>query len=208
MNSSKMRYQFFRPRQLLECIFDACHFSHLDLVELKAHIHSRHDLQCPHCDFSDQENMEKHLKTVHANTKLYNCIDCQQNFPGPFSYWNHRKELHVPQTKEDIVENCVFCGWKPRSLKHLFEHVYSKHDPCCPQCNHVERNGFHMDQHFVKFHHIWNDVHSLKCSVWGCVKRFDSLQEYWRHRHETHPEAMYNDKLISDSPAAKRQRLR
>ena len=173
-------------------------------MELKAHIHSWHDLQCPHCDFSDQENMEKHLKTVHPNTKIYTCLDCQKNFPGPNSYWNHRKKFHVSQTKdeENIEETCVFCGWKTDDLKELFDHVYKSHDPCCPRCNYVDRVK-NMDGHFKQFHHKWNDVYSLKCSVWGCIKRFESLQDYWRHRLETHPEVIQNVE-----PASKRQKIR
>ena len=171
-------------------------------MELKAHIHSRHDPHCPHCDFSDLENMEKHLKTVHLNTKVYTCQDCQRNFPGPKSYWDHRKESHVVEEKAQNEENlCVFCHRKFRHLMDLFQHVYERHDPCCPQCNHVARQN-NMSAHFDQFHHLWDDIASVKCSVWGCVKRFKSLQEYWTHRLEKHPEVLHNLK-----PAAKRAKL-
>ena len=180
-------------RELRNCMFDSCQFKHLDFAELKAHIHSRHDPYCPHCDYSDQEFMEKHLKTVQHKRRLYTCKKCNLHFSDPDQFWLHRRDQHF--VSEEIDENapqiCVFCQRKHKSLKKLFQHVYDHHDPCCPWCNHVNRDGT-MPNHFEQFRHVWNDVHSLKCSVWGCVKRFTSLQEYWTHRFEKHPEAMKN----------------
>ena len=181
----------------IKCVFEPCHYKHLDLLELKVHIHSRHDLNCPHCDFSDQENMEKHLKTTHENSKTYHCNKCDLFFTGPFGFWKHRRDFHSPILMNIAKgpQTCVFCQKKFVNLEELFQHVYVKHDPCCPFCNYVNR-GEDMKEHLVRFSHVWNDTFSLKCSVWGCIKRFDSHQDYWAHRLNHHPEAMKNVKLL------------
>lgn len=74
----------------------------------------------------------------------------------------------------------------------MFDHISESHDPCCPQCNFVASSEISISEHMANFRHRWDDIKATQCSSWGCVKDFASLQEYWRHRKQFHPGAIYS----------------
>lgn len=182
-----------------KCPKEECDFIHQDLVELKVHVHIEIDQACPHCDFRGAQEMEKHLKLDHASDNLtFLCQNCIFQSSNPHDLWQHRLDIHSdlmqkhPNLDEDNKgpQKCVYCGSSSSSLFELFKHIHRSHDPCCSQCNYVEKvHGQRMEDHMKRHLHVWNDMNRVRCSNWGCVGRFKSLQDYWLHRKTVHFDA-------------------
>ena len=49
-----------------------------------------------------------------------------------------------------------------------------------------------MARHMESFGHTWYEISKVKCSAWGCEKKFQNFQEYWQHRYSTHGDGLYN----------------
>jgi len=201
-------------QQLFYCPFGPCSYSQGDIWNLKIHVHTVHDPRCPHCDFHSKTEMQKHLTLDHtASEDIFVCGKCKCATNDPMKFWKHRKENHgkciipTPHVSKEERTNehkCVFCEHKTKNLFGMFIHVHEHHDPCCTQCHWVSREDNEgMAQHMKSFGHTWYEISKVKCSVFGCVKRFPSFYDYWQHRYTEHGHVLYNINRQPKNPSGR-----
>lgn len=193
-------------KPLRYCPFVPCSFSDYDFWNLKVHVHTYHDHRCPHCVYESEDDIQRHMSLEHNEKEkpMYFCGKCKISTCDPMKFWKHRQSQHgdliyktplVTHEQKMTEHQCIYCNAKRKNLFQMFIHIHENHDPSCSQCHWISREDNEgMARHMESFGHTWYEISKVKCSAWGCEKKFQNFQEYWQHRYSTHGDDLYNIK--------------
>ena len=131
--------------------------------------------------FAKETGLDKHVKSIHTNTKKFKCRYCVASFPTQMPLSAHEK-LHTGGLSYDC-EKCGATFPNPSGLKkhkakqHKVKQIYK-----CTMCNYETKLEHYYKKHLTKH----NAIKDLKCE--DCNESFIDKASYRKHRKSVHDE--------------------
>ena len=197
----------------LPCPQPGCKYVGKSGVLLRKHLRNHGVFECAHCDFTGNQFdlLQNHMKEKHPTrwgrkkckkccrhirldmheehetacdgTKIWNCEDCNQEFPYESTLKEHRKK-HKKQARFE----CEFCEFKCELKTQLKTHVDSNHaelkttEHPCTKCKRTFYTQTSLDTHLQL--HDADSGRTFPCSI--CNKTFKSEQSVVNHEATVH----------------------
>ena len=172
--------------------------------------------KCKLCSetFKTNQNLRKHVLSVHEKLFKFDCTKCDKKFPRKDNLDYHFKSIHANNVKNEAskcakvkLHQCPNCWYQFKSKASLKKHVETAHSKTSKfHCDHCNYQGstkqdlqLHCEnRHGAKQNNVKKDTTNDTFSCTLCTKRFSQEVHLQFHLKSDHP-----PKVASTEPPIK-----
>ena len=155
-------------------------------------------LTCEQCGktFQKKNKLNRHVKEVHSEEKLYQCEVCEAQFKRNSHLTRHKKLKHSddPKSFNCTIDSCV---QKFATKQHLDRHIKTIHfgeKIKCEECDIIFNKKSLLAKHLSTVH---NKSKPFLCNFQDCAQGFFREVDLLKHQKVTHEE--HKDQVSSVS---------